>query len=446
MNDLLETIKEHWQEILRTVGDEMEQTIVSFNTWMAPLSPVSLNNDILTVVLRGKDPVSANLVQKRYGLALNYVIEEKTGIKCRVKVVSEEELSGVRVIDPVSLSSNLSSHLNERYTFDTFVVGNNNRLAQAAALAVAESPAESYNPLFIYGGSGLGKTHLMQAIAHFVSKENPSLKVLYVTCEKFTNELIDAIGHKTTPEFRDKYRNIDVLLIDDIQFISGKERTQEEVFHTFNALHEAKKQIVFSSDRPPREIESLEERLRSRFSCGLTVDITLPDYETRVAILRRKEESEGYHIDNTIIEYIATNIKSNIRDLEGALNKVVATTKLSNKKLTLEASIEALRDNITPDASREVTLSYLLEVVCDHYNVSRDDIFSDRRDQNIVLPRQVFMYLGQEVVHFPGTNIGKFLDKDHSTIIYGSRKIEKMLQTDAALRTSIEVLKKKISL
>ena len=441
----LKEIKEHWQEILKTVGDEMEQTTVSFNTWMAPLTPVSLDHDVLTVVLRGKDSLSANLVQKRYGLALHYVIESVTGVKCKVKVVSEDELFGVKVIEQAPAAS-LSSHLNDRYTFDTFVVGNSNRLAQAAALAVAESPAESYNPLFIYGGSGLGKTHLMQAIAHFVTKENPSLKVLYVTCEKFTNELIDAIGHKTTSEFRDKYRNIDVLLIDDIQFISGKESTQQEVFHTFNALYEAKKQIVFSSDRPPKEIESLEERLRSRFGCGLTVDITLPDYETRFAILRRKEESEGYHIDNAIIEYIATNIKSNIRDLEGALNRIVATAKLSNKKLTLESAMEALRDNITPDASREVTLSYLLEVVCDHYNVSKEDIFSVRRDQNIVLPRQVFMYLGQEVARFPGTSIGKFLDKDHSTIIYGSRKIEKALKTDAALRSSIDVLKKKINL
>lgn len=442
---LLDTIKKNWEAILERYREEKELTNVSYRTWILPLQPVAYENGVLTVLFPG-DQTSTQFVEKRYASIFPYIIEEVTGISCKVAITSNAQPSRPRTLDfPSEQSPLFASHLNSRYTFDTFVVGNSNKLAHAAALAVAESPADVYNPLFIYGGSGLGKTHLMQSIAHFILKEDPAVKVLYVTCEKFTNELIDAIRLKTTAEFREKYRNIDVLLIDDIQFISGKESTQLEIFHTFNALYESKKQIVLSSDRPPKEIESLEERLRSRFSCGLTVDIGLPDYETRMAILRKKEEVEGYHIDSEIIKYIATNIKSNIRELEGALTKVVATSRLSARPLTLDGAIEALKDNITPDEGREISLSYLLDVVCEHYNVSKEDVFSSRRDQNIVLPRQVFMYLGQEVVHFPGTSIGKFLNKDHSTIIHGSRKIEKQLATDRTLQTNIEVIRKKLS-
>ena len=322
-------------------------------------------------------------------------------------------------------------------------------MAHAASLAVAESPAEVYNPLFIYGGVGLGKTHLMHSIANFILKNNPKSKVMYVTSEKFTNELIDAIRNKnniSTTEFREKYRTIDVLLIDDIQFIVGKESTQEEFFHTFNSLHDDKKQIIISSDRPPKDIETLEERLRSRFEWGLTVDIQPPDYETRMAILRKKEELEGYNIDNEVIKYIANNIKSNIRELEGALTKIVALSKLDKKEITIELAEEALKDLISPNQSREITPELIIQVVSDHFNLNPLDIASVKRSKEIVYPRQIVMYLCREMTAAPLQMVGKYLgNRDHTTIIHGHDKIQKDLETSETLRNTIEVLKKKIS-
>ena len=342
-----------------------------------------------------------------------------------------------------------NANLNPRYTFDTFVVGKNNNLAHAASLAVAESPGEIYNPLFIYGGVGLGKTHLMHSVAHFILKNNPSAKILYVTSEKFTNELIDAIRNKnnvSTTEFREKYRNNDVLLIDDIQFIIGKESTQEEFFHTFNALYEAKKQIIISSDRPPREIETLEDRLRSRFDWGLTVDIQPPDYETRMAILRKKEELEGYNIDNEIIKYIATNVKSNIRELEGALTKIVASSKLNNKEINLELAEEALKDLISPNAAREVTPQLIINVVSEHFGITPLDLIGQKRSKELVFPRQIVMYLCGDMTNESLQNIGKALGgRDHTTIIHGTKKIASELKTDENLKNTIDILKKKIN-
>ena len=339
--------------------------------------------------------------------------------------------------------------LNPRYTFDTFVVGANNNLAHAASLAVAESPGEIYNPLFIYGGVGLGKTHLMHSIAHFILKNNPKAKILYVTSEKFTNELIDAIRNKnniSTTEFREKYRNNDVLLIDDIQFIIGKESTQEEFFHTFNALYEAKKQIIISSDKPPKEIETLEERLRSRFEWGLTVDIQSPDYETRMAILRKKEELEGYNIDNEVIKYIASNIKSNIRELEGALTKIVALSKLDRKEINLDLAEEALKDLISPNGTQEVTPELIIQVVADHYGVTPLDLASQKRSKDIVYPRQIAMYLCRSMVDTSLQHIGKCLGgRDHTTIIHGIEKVEAELATNSSLQNTIDILKKKIN-
>ena len=341
------------------------------------------------------------------------------------------------------------TNLNPKYTFDTFVVGSNNNLAHAAALAVAESPGEIYNPLFIYGGVGLGKTHLMHAIAHFILKNNPSAKILYVSSETFTNELIDAIRNKnniTTTEFREKYRNNDVLLIDDIQFIIGKESTQEEFFHTFNTLYESKKQIIISSDKPPKEIETLEERLRSRFEWGLTVDIQSPDYETRMAILRKKEEMEGYNIDNEVIKYIATNIKSNIRELEGALTKIVALSRLNKCDITLGLAEEALKDIISPNAQREVTPNLIIQVVSDHFGITPLDISSQKRTKEIVYPRQIVMYLCRNMTETPLQSIGRILGgRDHTTIIHGSEKIAADMNKDENLKNTIEILKKKIN-
>ena len=342
-----------------------------------------------------------------------------------------------------------NANLNPRYTFDTFVVGANNNLAHAASLAVAESPGEIYNPLFIYGGVGLGKTHLMHSIGHFILQNNPKAKILYVTSEKFTNELIDAIRNKnniSTTEFREKYRNNDVLLIDDIQFIIGKESTQEEFFHTFNALYEAKKQIIISSDKPPKEIETLEERLRSRFEWGLTVDIQSPDYETRMAILRKKEELEGYNIDNEVIKYIATHVKSNIRELEGALTKIVALSKLNKREITTELAEEALKDLISPGGAREITPELIIQVVSDHFGITPADISSKKRNKEIVYPRQIAMYLCRTMTGTPLQGIGKYLgDRDHTTIIHGAEKITADMEKNESLRNTIEVLKKKLS-
>ena len=315
---------------------------------------------------------------------------------------------------------------------------------------MAESPGEVYNPLFIYGGVGLGKTHLMHSIAHFILKNNVNAKILYVTSEKFTNELIDAIRNKnniTTTEFREKYRNNDVLLIDDIQFIIGKESTQEEFFHTFNTLYEAKKQIIISSDKPPKEIETLEERLRSRFEWGLTVDIQSPDYETRMAILRKKEEMEGYDIDNEVIKYIATNIKSNIRELEGALTKIVALSKLGkgHETITIELAEEALKDLISPNAVREITPESIIQTVSDHFGITPLDIASQKRNRDIVIPRQIVMYLCRTMIDIPLQTIGKYMGgRDHTTIIHGAEKITNEMAKNDSLRNTVEILKKKI--
>ena len=339
--------------------------------------------------------------------------------------------------------------MNPNYTFDTFIVGSNNRFAHSASLAVAESPGEVYNPLFIYGGAGLGKTHLMHAIAHFIQTEHPELKVLYVTSETFTNELIESIrngNNSAITKFRDTYRNIDVLLIDDIQFIIGKESTQEEFFHTFNELHIAKKQIIISSDRPPKEMETLEERIRSRFEWGLQADIGSPDYETRMAILHKKVEMDGFKIKDEILHYIAVNIKSNIRELEGALNKLIAYSNLEGKPITMEIAVKELQNIISPDKPLEITPQLIVEVVSEHFNITVDQIMSKNRSSDIAKPRQIAMYLCKQMTSQPLDSIGQLLGgRDHSTIIHGVKKITSEYETDDVLRNTIDTIKKKIN-
>ena len=452
---MLETLKEKWDEILLYLKNEYEISNVSFQTWLLPLEIYSLKQPGNIIQIIVPDANFLGYIKKKYSVMLKVSIEEVTGIRCdNVEFIVEDEIIRDSVSDnqlinatpnavsPVTLQN---ANLNPKYTFDSFVVGANNNLAHAASLAVAESPGEIYNPLFIYGGVGLGKTHLMQSIANFILKNNPKAKILYVTSEKFTNELIDAIRNKnniSTTEFREKYRNNDVLLIDDIQFIIGKESTQEEFFHTFNALHEAKKQIIISSDKPPKEIETLEERLRSRFEWGLTVDIQSPDYETRMAILRKKEEMEGYNIDNEVIKYIATNIKSNIRELEGALTKIVALSKLEkNREINIALAEKALKDIIAPGDKKEVT-----PVVADHFNLTPLDIISQRRNKEIVYPRQIAMYLCRNMTDTGLQNIGKSLGgRDHTTILHGIDKIAADLEGNPTLQNTIDILKKKIN-
>ena len=453
---MIDKIKENWQKILLLLKEEHDISDISYHTWLEPLTPYSYENNTVTVIV--PEQTFLKFVNKKYGLILKVTISEFIGQECEINFKVKEQVEdvedrGPQLIAnpkmPVSPDAIQSANLNPKYTFDTFVVGSNNNLAHAAALAVAESPGEIYNPLFIYGGVGLGKTHLMHAIAHFILKNDPKAKILYVTSETFTNELIDAIRNNnniTTTEFREKYRNNDVLLIDDIQFIIGKESTQEEFFHTFNTLYESKKQIIISSDKPPKEIETLEERLRSRFEWGLTVDIQSPDYETRMAILRKKEEMEGYNIDNEVIKYIATHVKSNIRELEGALTKIVALSRLNKCDITLQLAEEALKDIISPGSQREVTAELILQIVADHFGLTPLDITSQRRSKEIVYPRQITMYLCRSMMDIPLQSIGKVLGgRDHTTIIHGCEKIAADLKKDDSLKNTIEILKKKIN-
>lgn len=456
---MLETLKEKWDEILNFLKVEHEISDVSFKTWLLPLEIYTVEQPGNVVKIIVPDATFLGYIKKKYSFLLTIAIEEVTSVKCAVDFIVQDQVMELSARSNQLINSNQNSvnpatqqnaNLNPKYTFDTFVVGSNNNLAHAASLAVAESPGEIYNPLFIYGGVGLGKTHLMHSIANFILKNKPEAKILYVTSEKFTNELIDAIRNKnniSTTEFREKYRNNDVLLIDDIQFIIGKDSTQEEFFHTFNALHESKKQIIISSDKPPKDIETLEERLRSRFEWGLTVDIQSPDYETRMAILRKKEELEGYNIDNEVIKYIATNIKSNIRELEGALTKIVALSKLdNNKEIDIELAEEALKDIISPGDTREVTPEYIIQVVADHFDLTPLDLISQKRNKEIVYPRQIVMYLCRSMTDTALQNIGKALGgRDHTTILHGIEKITVDLSKNPTLSNTVDILMKKIS-
>lgn len=451
MEEIMNIIYEKWDEILETVKTEHELSDVSFKTWLKPLTIHSIDDQVVTILVPSQQ-VGLNYISKKYALPLKVAISELTGSDYDIKFVLPEDIQNVEKEVPVSTNYNTSmemANLNPKYTFDTFVVGSNNKFAHAASLAVAESPGEIYNPLFLYGGVGLGKTHLMHSVAHFILERNPSTKILYTTSEEFTNELIETIrnGNNTAmSKFREKYRNIDVLLVDDIQFIIGKESTQEEFFHTFNSLHSAKKQIIISSDKPPKDMEILEERFRSRFEWGLIADITLPDYETRMAILHKKEELDGYNISEEVIKYIATNIKSNIRELEGAFNKVMASSKLEKKEVTLELAEKALKDIISPDQQKEITPEYIISVVAEHYHVTTADLCGNKRSSKIVMPRQIAMYLCRDIIDTSLKTIGKNLgNRDHTTVMHGIEKIEKELQTNDNLKNSIDTLRKKIN-
>ena len=453
----MNAVIEKWEEILQTVKSEYEVTDVPFNTWLKPLKVYEVDGKLITVVVPSEQAaIGVNYISKRYKIPLQVTICVLTGMEeCEVQFVLEKDLLKKEEEKKPSYDKQNhdtryeEAHLNPKYTFDTFVVGSNNKFAQAAALAVAESPGDTYNPLFIYGGAGLGKTHLMHSIAHFILEHDKNSRVLYVTSEEFTNELIETIrnGNNTAmSKFREKYRNIDVLLVDDIQFIIGKESTQEEFFHTFNSLHSAKKQIIISSDKPPKDMEILEERFRSRFEWGLIADITLPDYETRMAILHKKEETDGYDIDNEVIKYIAMNIKSNIRELEGALNKLVALSNLENREITVKLAEEALKDIISPDEKKEVTPAFIISTVAEHFHVSVDDIRSNKRNTEIVVPRQIAMYLCSNLTSVGLKKIGSEMGgRDHSTVLHGSKKISSELKTSEDMRKTIEILKKKIN-
>lgn len=446
----MDIILEKWDEILESVKKEHELSDISFQTWLQPLKIHKIEGTTVTILVPSQQ-VGLNYISKKYALPLKVAISELTDSDCDIKFILPEDIQAEDKEKAVSSNYNMNkemANLNPKYTFDTFVVGSNNKFAHAASLAVAESPGEIYNPLFLYGGVGLGKTHLMHSVAHFILERDPSKKILYTTSESFTNELIEAIrnGNNTAmSKFREKYRNIDVLLIDDIQFIIGKESTQEEFFHTFNSLHSAKKQIIISSDKPPKDMEILEDRIRSRFEWGLLADISSPDYETRVAILRKKEEMDGYNLDDAIIEYIATNIKSNIRELEGSLNKIIAYANLEKREITMELAETVLKDIISPNEKKVITPEYIINIVAEHFDVTPEDIEGNKRNSKVVYPRQIAMYLCRELTSVPLKSIGKCLgNRDHTTIMHGCDKIEQEINTSESTSKVIEILKKKI--
>ena len=424
---------------------------VAYDLWIAPLKPYDILEDRLIVLVDKKQFL--DIINKRFKQTLRIAILDVTEINKEILFIDESGLDSLYKEDKkeeLSFSDALkNANLNSRYTFDSFVVGSSNDLAHAACVAVAELPGEQYNPLYIYGGAGLGKTHLMQSVAHFILQQNRNAKIRYVTSETFINEFVDSIRNKNNispAEFRKKYRELDVLLIDDIQFLIGKEGTQEEFFHTFNALYDNRKQIIIASDKPPKDIDNLEERLRSRFEVGLIVDIQMPDVETRMAILRKKEELEGYNIDNEVIKYIADNIKSNVRELEGALTKVVAKSRLVKQPITLTLAEDLLKDHITPSERREITADVIIEIVAEHYNLNRSELASPTKKKNIAYPRQIAMYLCREMTDVPLVTVGELLGgRDHSTVIHGCDRISTDLRTNEQLQSTIENLRKKIA-
>ncbi len=452
----MDNIRNNWDLIKDTIKREYGITDVSYNAWLAPLDFYNIIDDVVYIIIPSDQAHTLNYISAKYTRFFQVTISEMFDYNYDVKFVLEKDLQIENPQKKETAVSNFFSdvnsenaNLNPKYKFDTFVVGSNNKFAHSAALAVAESPGEVYNPLFLYGGPGLGKTHLMHSIGHFILEQNPDKKVLYVSSEEFTNEVIESIrsGNATSmTKLREKYRTVDVLMVDDVQFIIGKESTQEEFFHTFNVLHAARKQIILSSDRPPKDMEILEERFRSRFEWGLLADIQAPDYETRMAILRKNAESCGKEIDEEIIKYIANNIKSNIRELEGAYNKIIAFAKLNKVDLTLESAEEALRDIINPNTSKEVTPTLIINVVAEHFGVKPEDITSKKRNSEFVQPRQVVMYLCRDLTETSLTNVGKILGKkDHTTVMHGVKKIESEIQTNEELRNKIDIIIKKIN-
>ncbi len=447
---MMDFIKDNWNLIKDTLRTEYDLSDISYNTWVKPLNFHSVKDDIVTITIPSDQAHALKYISSKYKSYFQVTISEMLDHTYDISFILEKDADNEMLSTPGAVYNinYENANLNSKYRFDTFVVGGNNKFAHSASLAVAESPGEAYNPLYLYGGAGLGKTHLMHSIGHFILNQNPDTKVLYVTSEQFTNEVVESIRSGNTAKMnklREKYRTIDVLLIDDVQFIIGKESTQEEFFHTFNVLHSAGKQIILSSDKPPKEMKTLEERFRSRFEWGLTADIQPPDYETRMAILKKNAESYNKVINEEIFDYIATNIKSNIRELEGAYNKVIAFAKLNNVEITLDNVEEALKDIISPNVVRQVTPKLIVDIVAEHFGISPEDILSKRRNSEFVQPRQICMYLCRHLTEESLQSIGKSLGKkDHTTVIHGIEKITEEIVHNEELKNKIDIIKKKI--
>ncbi len=426
-----------WQEVLKILERELDEQ--SFRTLTNVTRPLAYHDG--TLVISTLNEFTRDWFETRFSSLLRSHLESKLNQEVTLRFIT----ANGRESFVVSRGSEPQPTLNPKYTFDTFVIGNSNRLAHAAARAVAEAPSKAYNPLFISGGVGLGKTHLMHAIGHYVLENNKGYRVVYVSSETFTNELINAIRDDKGVEFRNKYRTIDILLIDDIQFLAGKERTQEEFFHTFNALYEANKQIIISSDRPPKEIPTLEDRLRSRFEWGLLADIQPPDLETRIAILRKKAQLENYEIPDDVLLFIASKIKSNIRELEGALLRIIAYASLNQREIDLDCANEALKDILASDKSQNITIPMIQKVVARYFNLKVEDFKTKRRTQNVAFPRQIAMYLARELTDASLPKVGQeFGGRDHTTVIHAYEKIKAERETNEELDAMIKEIIKEI--
>lgn len=471
-------LEDLWQTILGELENDLTTTAIEH--WLKPLKPVSLDQNIFT--LSADNQVIIQFFEDRYK---GFTIDAYRAA-CQKLQLAEEALQEIqfkiqyipaaaieipaanRVAEAQQGTLNFEAHaqnsdvparsesfaqiapgdassLNPKYVFDNFVTGGFNRIAHAAALAVAKEPGKTYNPLFMYGGVGLGKTHLMHAIGHAVLKNDPTKRVLYITCEKFTNELINAIRDNSTEAFRQKYRHIDLLMVDDVQFLTKKIQTQEEFFHTFNALYQSNKAIILSSDRPPHEIQTLEERLKSRFASGLLADIQVPDLETRIAILKKKAMLENLDVPNEALIYIAGRIDNNIRELEGALTRVVAYASLTGSKITTELVTDSLKNIFPENTTKEITLEIIQEVVATHFKVSIDDLNSSKRNKALAVPRQIAMYLCRELTDTSLPQIGEFFGgRDHTTVLHAYKKITKDRSTDIQMDRTVQELIKSI--
>ncbi len=433
---------EVWDEALHVLEKKLSKH--SYDTWLKSLKPLGIDEN--KIIIEVPNHFSRGWLNDRYAPTIKNVLVNILKHDIEIQFLLSSEIRDVspqsskRVVENSPELINIS-FLNQKYTFDSFVVGNSNRFAHAACLAVAELPSKAYNPLFIYGGVGLGKTHLMHAIGHFTLQHSDGIKVSYVSSEKFTNELINSIRDDKTVEFRNKYRNMDILLVDDIQFLAGKERTQEEFFHTFNTLHEANKQIIISSDRPPKDIPTLEDRLRSRFEWGLITDIQPPDLETRIAILRKKAQMENLFIPDDCLVFMATRIQSNIRELEGALIRVIAYASLNHEEINQMMVAEVLKDMLPSAKPRQITVELIQEIVAEVYNIRMDDFKAKKRTRSVSFPRQIAMYLTRELTDLSLPKIGdNFGGRDHTTVIHACDKINNELQKSLDLQEKIKYL------
>ena len=428
----MEEFKRIWKKVLEELGKEI--SAVSYDSWIKPICLEAIDEDKIT--LKVPFSVNKNMIMTKYFSLIESCIEAVTSRKFDIEVIVDDDGAEIGMVDPITVENTLNS----KYTFSSFVVGNNNNLAYVASLAVAERPAKTYNPLFLYGGSGLGKTHLMQAIGNHYLENYPKKKVLYTTSEKFTYELVTAIREKTNQAFRNKYRNVDLLLIDDVQFFANKELAQEEFFHTFNALFEKDKQIVLTCDRLPSEIPQLEERLKTRFNSGLLADVQPPDYETRMAILKNKIQSEYLSVDEEIVEFIADSVKSNVRDLEGAVKRILvyAGIKRTNE-ISMELATAALRDILATQPRRAITAALIINEVEKYYRLSKGSLVSKKRSKEVALPRQVGMYICRELLDDPSfPKIGEeFGGRDHTTAMHNVKKISQDIEIDTELKETV---------